>query len=241
MIKLQNITKTYGNGTMTTPVLKGVSFSIEKGEYVAIMGASGTGKSTLMNILGLLDRASDGQYLLDGIDVTELGDTELSKLRNKKFGFVFQQFHLLERTTARKNVLLPLVYADHFPAGAEDRAKETLVTVGLADRVDYRPNELSGGQQQRVAIARALINDPELILADEPTGNLDEDSGVEVLGVFRRLHSDGRTIILVTHDQSVAEHADRIVVMKDGLIAEDRLIHKATTVKQNLETGSAGI
>jgi len=238
MIELNDITKTYGNGAVTTPVLTGVSFTIERGEYVAIMGTSGTGKSTLMNILGLLDRASDGRYLLDGTDVTELDDEQLSRLRNKKLGFVFQQFHLLERTSARKNVLLPLIYADEYPDDADQRAEQALVTVGLTDRVNYRPNELSGGQQQRVAIARAMINDPEIILADEPTGNLDRRSGLEVLDVFKRLHEQGRTILVVTHDQAVAEHADRVIVLADGQVAEDRRVeqpHSARAELQQLE------
>ena len=239
MIELNDITKTYGNGAVTTPVLRGVSFTIEQGEYVALMGTSGTGKSTLMNILGLLDRASDGRYLLDGTAVTELDDEQLSRLRNKKLGFVFQQFHLLERTSARKNVLLPLIYADHYADDAEQRGRDALTAVGLADRISYRPNELSGGQQQRVAIARALINDPELILADEPTGNLDRRSGLEVLAVFKNLHAQGRTIITVTHDESVAEHADRVIVLSDGQISEDRTVAEPRDAESELaELGS---
>jgi len=235
MIELNDIKRTYGNNAAATPVLKGISFTIDGGEYVAIMGTSGTGKSTLMNVLGLLDRASGGRYLLDGTDVTELDDKQLSRLRNKKLGFVFQQFHLLERTSARKNVLLPLIYAKEYPDDADERAEQALVTVGLADRVDYRPNELSGGQQQRVAIARALINDPELILADEPTGNLDRRSGLEVLDVFKRLHEQGRTILVVTHDQAVAEHADRVIVLADGQVAEDRHVDQPHSARAELE------
>ena len=226
MIELENIEKTYGNGSVTTPVLRGISFRIEPGEYVAIMGSSGTGKSTLMNILGCLDKPTAGQYRLNEVDVVDLDDEELSHLRNEKIGFVFQQFHLLQRTTALKNVTLPLIYADDFPDDAEERAEDALVAVGLADRVDYRPSELSGGQQQRVAIARALLTNPEMILADEPTGNLDSRSGLEVLAVFKRLHRQGRTIILVTHDEDVAEHADRIIVLKEGIVAEDRRVNE---------------
>jgi len=234
MIELDDITRTYGDGAVTTPVLEGISFRVEQGEYAAIMGTSGTGKSTLMNLLGLLDRPSGGRYLLGGTDVTELDDAALSHLRNKKIGFVFQQFHLLERTSAKKNVLLPLIYAERYPPDADRLAEQALVTVGLADRVNYRPNELSGGQQQRVAIARALVNDPELILADEPTGNLDRRSGLEVLGVFKRLHAEGRTILVVTHDQAVAEHADRIIVLKDGRVAEDRRVDHPRNVEAEL-------
>ncbi len=232
MIELENIEKTYGNGSVTTPVLRGISFRIEPGEYVAIMGASGTGKSTLMNILGCLDRPTAGRYRLGGADVVELDDEELSHLRNDKIGFVFQQFHLLGRTTALKNVMLPLIYADDYPPDAEQRAEDALVAVGLADRMTYRPSELSGGQQQRVAIARALVTDPEMILADEPTGNLDSRSGLEVLAIFQRLHRQGRTIILVTHDEGVAEHADRVIVLKDGAIGEDRGVARPRHAEQ---------
>jgi len=224
MIELQEITKTYGEGAVATPVLKGISLRIEKGEYIAIMGTSGTGKSTLMNVLGCLDKATGGRYLLDGGDVSSLDDEALSHLRNRKVGFVFQQFNLLERASALKNVLLPLIYAAEYPADADKRAEKALTAVGLAERMRYRPGELSGGEQQRVAIARALITDPEVILADEPTGNLDRRSGLEVVAIFKRLHRDGRTIILVTHDEAVAEHADRIIVLKDGRIAEDRRV-----------------
>jgi putative ABC transport system ATP-binding protein len=222
MIELEDIEKTYGNGSVTTPVLREISFYVEPGEYVAIMGASGTGKSTLMNILGCLDKPTAGQYRLDGVDVVNLDDEELSHLRNEKIGFVFQQFHLLQRTTALKNVMLPLIYANDYPDDAEERAEEALAAVGLADRVTYRPSELSGGQQQRVAIARALLTNPEMILADEPTGNLDSQSGLEVLAIFKSLHRQGRTVILVTHSEEVAQHADRVIMLKDGAVAEDR-------------------
>lgn len=222
MIELADIVKTYGVGDVATHVLKGVSFCVEKGEYVAIMGASGTGKTTLMNILGLLDKPTAGRYQLEDNDVVTLDDETLSHLRNRRIGFVFQQFHLLNRANALRNVMLPLIYTDQYPEDAEDRAKQVLESVGLADRMRYNPNELSGGQQQRVAIARALINDPAIILADEPTGNLDSKSGIEILAIFKRLHKQGRTIIVITHDKNVAEHADRIIVLKDGQIAEDK-------------------
>lgn len=220
MIKIKDIEKTYLKGSVSTQVLRGISLSIERGEYVAIMGTSGTGKTTLMNILGCLDKPTKGQLELDGVDVYKLDDDALSTLRNKKIGFVFQQFFLLERTTALDNVLLPLIYADNYPADAIQRARKALAEVGLEDRTDYFANELSGGQQQRVAIARALINDPAVILADEPTGNIDADSTVEILEIFYRLHKDGRTIVIVTHDRSVAEHAQRILELKDGKIIE---------------------
>ena len=232
MIELEDIEKTYGNGSVTTRVLRGISFRAEPGEYVAIMGASGTGKSTLMNILGCLDKPTAGQYRLGGVDVVNLDDEDLSHLRNEKIGFVFQQFHLLQRTTALKNVMLPLVYAGEYPEDADEKAGAALVAVGLADRVTYRPSELSGGQQQRVAIARALVTDPEMILADEPTGNLDTRSSLEVLAIFKRLHRQGGTIVLVTHDEEVAEHADRIIVIKDGAVAEDRRVAEPRDAEQ---------
>jgi putative ABC transport system ATP-binding protein len=232
MIELEDIEKTYSNGSVTTPVLREISFRVKPGEYVAIMGSSGTGKSTLMNILGCLDKPTAGHYRLDGVDVVDLDDEELSHLRNQKIGFVFQQFHLLQRTTALKNVMLPLIYADDYPDDAEERAEEALVAVGLADRVRYRPSELSGGQQQRVAIARALLTDPELVLADEPTGNLDSRSGLEVLAIFKSLHRQGRTVVLVTHSEEVAEHADRVIVLKDGTVAEDRCVVEPRDAEQ---------
>jgi ABC-type lipoprotein export system ATPase subunit len=221
MIELEDIEKTYQVGGVAAPVLKGISFRVESGEYLAIMGASGTGKSTLMNILGCLDKPTGGHYHLESTDMVNLDDDALSHLRNHRIGFVFQQFHLLERATAIRNVSLPLIYSEHYPEDAHQRAEKALAAVGLADRMTYKPNQLSGGQQQRVAIARALITDPMILLADEPTGNLDSRSGAEVMAIFQRLHRDGRTIILVTHDRAVAEHANRIIVLKDGQIAED--------------------
>ena len=220
MIKAKNITKSYIKGSMTTHVLRGITLAIERGEYVAIMGTSGTGKSTLMNIIGCLDKPTSGQLELGGVDAYQLDDDAISALRNKSIGFVFQQFFLLERTTALDNVLLPLLYADTYPADAVPRARQVLANVGLEDRIEYLANELSGGQQQRVAIARALINNPDVILADEPTGNLDSDSTAEVLEIFHRLHKEGRTVVIVTHDWEVAGQAQRILELKDGQIKE---------------------
>lgn len=235
MIELVDIEKTYGESEAAIQVLKGVSFSIKKGEYVAIMGASGTGKSTLMNILGLLDKPTAGQYHLEGVDMVTLEDEALSHLRNHKIGFVFQQFHLLDRANALRNVMLPLIYADEYPEDDKDRASQALEAVGLAHRTHHNPNELSGGEQQRVAIARALINNPAIVLADEPTGNLDSKSGIEILAIFKRLHNQGHTVILITHDSDVAEHADRIVVLKDGRIAEDRSVPQPRDAETELK------
>jgi len=235
MIELEEVEKTYGNGSVATPVLKGISFRVDAGEYVAIMGGSGTGKSTLMNLIGCLDRPTGGRLRVDGADVADLDDEAISHLRNRKIGFVFQQFHLLDRTTALKNVMLPLIYAEAYPDDAEARAEQALAAVGLEDRMRYKPGELSGGQQQRVAIARALILDPQIILADEPTGNLDRRSGLEVLAIFGRLHREGRTIIVVTHDQTVAEHAGRVIVLEDGAITDDRSVSEPRQAERELE------
>jgi putative ABC transport system ATP-binding protein len=234
MLQVEAIEKTYMSGDVATPVLKGISFKIDPGEYVAIMGASGTGKSTLMNILGCLDKPTAGHYTLDDVDMVNLDDDELSHLRNHKIGFVFQQFHLLQRTSALKNVLLPLIYSDQYPEEAEDLAEDALAMVGLAKRVDYRPSQLSGGQQQRVAIARALITNPTIILADEPTGNLDSRSGAEVMAIFQRLHRDRRTVIMITHDRDVAEHADRVIVLDDGRIVEDKIVDQPRDAEAEL-------
>ena len=228
MIKTVNIEKTYVKGSVSTHVLRGITLSIDQGEYVAIMGTSGTGKTTLMNILGCLDKPTSGKLELDGVDVYKLNDDALSALRNKKFGFVFQQFFLLERTTALDNVLLPFIYADRYPADAIELAKKSLASVGLEDRIEYLASELSGGQQQRVAIARALINDPDVILADEPTGNLDSRSTDEILEIFSRLHKEGRTMVVVTHDRAVARYARRILELKDGQIRESSVANPQT-------------
>lgn len=220
MIKANKIEKTYSKAAILTPVLNGITLSIQKGEYVAIMGTSGSGKSTLMYILGCLDKPTKGELELDGVDVYGMDDDALSALRNKKIGFVFQQFFLLERTTAIDNVLLPLIYANEYPDDAIQRGRKVLAQVGLEDRVEYLANELSGGQQQRVAIARALINDPDVIFADEPTGNLDSQSTAEILDILDHLNKEGRTIVIVTHDRTVGNHAQRILELKDGRIAE---------------------
>lgn len=218
MIELRDITKSFHNGPTTTEVLKGINLCVEKGEFVAVMGSSGNGKTTLMNILGCMLRASGGSYRLDGADIESLDDDQLSAIRNKKIGFVFQAFNLLEGTSALDNVLLPLVYAEHYPDDAEERATGLLQSVGLGDRVHHKPSELSGGQLQRVAIARALVNEPAIILADEPTGNLDTASSDEVMNIFKRLHAEGKTIILITHDPDDAARAERTVFLRDGKI-----------------------
>lgn len=221
MIELKEITKTYRkNGGLEVKVLRGISLNIEKGEYVAIMAPSGMGKSTLMNIIGCLDRPTSGEYRLDGVSVDRMNDDELSTVRNRKIGFVFQQFHLLPRTTAFENVQLPLIYSRE-EKDMDAAAKAALDEVGLADRMHHTPSELSGGQQQRVAIARALVNDPAIILADEPTGNLDSAASSEVMAIFDKLHKEGRTIVMVTHSEEIAQRAGRIIRMRDGGIVSD--------------------
>jgi len=234
MIQAKDITKTYSKGTVTTQVLKGVTFRVEQGEFVSIMGPSGTGKSTLMNILGALDKPTGGEYLLNGDDVARLDDDLLSRLRNRSIGFVFQQFHLLDRASVLRNVMLPLVYEEVDSGNAAQRAEKVIEAVGLGDRKHYRPGELSGGQQQRVAIARALVTDPVLLLADEPTGNLDHRNGLEVLALFQRLNREGRTILVITHDRDVAECAHRVLVLGDGRIAEDRAVSEPRDAQAEL-------
>jgi putative ABC transport system ATP-binding protein len=221
IIDTHDLWKTYVMGTEEIHALRGVSISIEKGEYVAIMGPSGSGKSTLMNLIGCLDTPSKGSYLLNGKQVSQMNDNELAHIRNQEIGFVFQTFNLLPRASALHNVELPLIYAGLPSKERQERAKEALTKVELEHRMTHKPNELSGGQRQRVAIARALVNNPSILLADEPTGNLDSKTGVEIMTLFERLHSGGNTIILVTHEADVAAHAHRIISIRDGQIEKD--------------------
>jgi len=224
MIQTENLIKVYQMGDTEVRALNGVSFSIEKGEMVAIMGPSGSGKSTLMSIIGCLDVPTSGNYKLDGESVENMGETDLAEIRGRKVGFVFQQFNLLARTSALENVMLPLTYAGMTGKERKERAMKALERVGLADRMDHAPNELSGGQQQRVAIARALVNDPGLILADEPTGAVDSKTGKEIIGLFQSLHLENeQTVILVTHDPFIARHTNRIIKISDGRIVSDEL------------------
>jgi len=237
VVKLTDVHKTYRTGDVEVYAVRGVSLEIQSGEFVALMGASGSGKSTLMNILGCLDRPTSGRYLLDDADVSVLDRDQLADIRNHKLGFVFQSFNLLPRTSARENVELPLLYGVHRLTKAQlrEKADSVLASVGLAGREDHHPSQLSGGQQQRVAIARALVNDPEVVLADEPTGNLDSRTSVEIMGIFQQLNQRGITIIMVTHEQDIAAYARRNVVMRDGLILKDFDVTKRLDAATELE------
>jgi len=221
VIKIRQIIRDFQLGQETVHVLKGIDLDIERGEYVAIMGPSGSGKSTLMNLLGCLDTPTGGSYILNGKDVSKMSDDDLAEIRNKEIGFVFQTFNLLPRTTALDNVALPMIYAGASKKDRTVRAEEVLSDVGLADRMDHRPNQLSGGQRQRVAVGRALVNKPSIILADEPTGNLDSKTGEEIMNLFDEIHNAGNTVIMVTHEEDIAAHAQRIIRLRDGVIESD--------------------
>ena len=232
VIDIQGITKTYVNGKLSVPVLHGIDLVVNKGEFVSIMGPSGSGKSTFMNILGCLDRPTTGSYRLNGDEVATLSDDELAYVRNKQIGFVFQSFNLLTKLTALENVALPMIYAGVNKKMRIERATQLLQSVGLGERMDHLPSELSGGQRQRVAIARALANNPAIIMADEPTGNLDSKSTIDVMNIFRGHHDEGRTILLVTHEPDIATYASRNVVLKDGIIVEDSINSNMTPIKE---------
>ncbi|MCK4558884.1 MAG: ABC transporter ATP-binding protein [Calditrichia bacterium] len=221
MIEVTNLKKTYQLGDIEVPAVRGIDMSIEKNEYLAIMGPSGSGKSTLMNIIGCLDVPTEGSYILDSKDVSKLNDDELAEIRNRKIGFVFQTFNLLPRADALHNVELPLIYSGLPRAKRKEMAEAALDKVGLGDRMHHKPNELSGGERQRVAIARALVNNPAIILADEPTGNLDSNTGEEIMEIFEQIHAGGNTIILITHEEYIANHSNRVVRLLDGLIQSD--------------------
>lgn len=231
LIKITDIKRDFQLGNEVINVLKGIDLTINKGEYVALMGPSGSGKSTLMNLLGCLDTPTSGQYILNGNDVSKMTDDSLAEIRNKEIGFVFQTFNLLPRTTALDNVALPMIYAGFSKSERKARATEVLTQVGLENRMDHEPNQLSGGQRQRVAVARALVNKPSIILADEPTGNLDSKTSVEIMNLFNEIHANGNTVILVTHEEDIAAYAHRIIRLRDGLVESDNLNTEITLHK----------
>jgi len=231
LIKITNIKRDFALGNEIINVLKGIDLNINKGEYVALMGPSGSGKSTLMNLLGCLDTPTSGQYILNGNDVSQMTDDQLADIRNKEIGFVFQTFNLLPRTTALDNVALPMIYAGYSKSERTARATEVLTQVGLENRMDHEPNQLSGGQRQRVAVARALVNKPSIILADEPTGNLDSKTSVEIMNLFNEIHANGNTVILVTHEEDIAAYAHRIIRLRDGLVESDNINTEITVHK----------
>ena len=238
ILRVKNAVKIYELGSIKVPALRGVSLEVEKGSFVSIMGASGSGKSTLMNIIGCLDRPTEGIVEIEGIETTKMGRSQLAYVRNKKIGFIFQSFNLIPRVTALGNVMLPFLYSDQPKDHHKEKALKLLKTVGLEDRVTHKPNELSGGQKQRVAIARALVNDPAIILADEPTGNVDSRSGLEIMALLQQLNDEGMTILMVTHDRSIAQHSKRIIYLSDGRIIQEEMVKGKKVALKELEKQS---
>ncbi|MEA4900635.1 ABC transporter ATP-binding protein [Desulfitobacterium sp.] len=241
MITLKKITKIYSTGDIQVAALRGVDLHIDRGEFVAITGPSGSGKSTMMNILGCLDRPTTGEYYLDGEDVSKASGNQLAEIRNRKIGFVFQGFNLLPRTTALENVELPMLYAGVPPKERRERAIHSLESVGLGDRIHHRPKELSGGQQQRVAIARALVTQPAIILADEPTGNLDTRSSIEVMAIFQKVHNEGNTVLIITHEPDIVQYTRRMIYFRDGKVEEDEMVKETKNAAADVQNMNAAI